>query len=169
MTIQLIINDSSDYLIVGDSGNFLDVTSADYPFDLESADYTITVSDSTTTFISKTRIIGKHTKDSADRYRLYLNSGCDYYIDVSLADVPLFDINYNNITASFAKHSTSKNRYNMIVRKNIYDSSIRLTIPASITSELSDGKYSFDVIATNTESGYKRRLLGGDVFVSETI
>lgn len=72
-------------------------------------------------------------------------------------------------TAKLKKHPTAGIAYTFSTTVTVNDSTVKISMPSTVTATLPSGRCVYDIILTSSSSGVVSKVVQGDVLVQETV
>lgn len=72
-------------------------------------------------------------------------------------------------TAKLKKHASAGIAYTFSTTVTVSESTIKITMPSSVTANLPSGRCVYDIILTSSSSGFVSKVVEGNVLVEETV
>ena len=102
---------------------------------------------------------------------IVIEQGADYSSSLTITnpDGSPYTIFNNSAAASLKKHPESEVSYTFTSEIDPDDGQILLSMSNALTSTIPPGRYFYDIVITNTNDGYKSRVIEGMAMVTPGI
>lgn len=105
-----------------------------------------------------------------ERVNLYIDQGTTFNTEVELFQDSLeLNVDGFDFYSSIRKLYSSASNIDFFITKDSNTNNIQLSLTPDVTSSMTPGKYLYDVLMVDTNSGTSTKILEGLVFVVETM
>ena len=97
-----------------------------------------------------------------------IEQGADFTATFTIAnnDSSVYNLNQSTAVAKLRKHHSSSTSYDFTTTITISTGKVKLDMSDEVTSTLEPGRYYYDILLTNSGTGFKTRVIEGMALVS---